>query len=198
MYRIALACAALLLCGSAANADVIINWLCTECLIAELPASTVGGVTLTSHSDTTLTGSVAAGTGVPGVYSLGAMSFKTGGAPFFAVFPPAMESINLTGILDGTTVDLHGSINWFYEFPLTGFVQLTGSDVSIEGIINLGIPVPSIPPNETRTVGISGGFITVPGPELGAGLPGMLSACGALWYLARRKRLSRTTRDAYA
>jgi hypothetical protein len=70
MHRIALACAALLLCGSAANADVIIN----PGGDTELPASTVGGVTVTTGTVTAgnryLTASIAAGTGVPGIYSV--------------------------------------------------------------------------------------------------------------------------------
>jgi hypothetical protein len=70
-------------------------------------------------------------------------------------------------------------------------VELTGSNVDIFGKISFDVSSCCLyPPNESRTVGFSGGDISVPGPELGAGLPGMLSACGVLWYLARRKRLA--------
>jgi len=39
----------------------------------------------------------------------------------------------------------------------------------------------------TVTVGISSGEV-VPGPVVGAGLPGLLAACGGLVALARRRR----------
>jgi hypothetical protein len=41
--------------------------------------------------------------------------------------------------------------------------------------------------NGTKTVGISSGEVT-PGPIVGAGLPGLVAACGGLLALARRRR----------
>jgi hypothetical protein len=37
--------------------------------------------------------------------------------------------------------------------------------------------------------GASTGFASVPGPTVGAGVPGLLAACGLLFLLARRRRL---------
>src|SRR5262249_52718979 len=82
----------------------------------------------------------------------------------------------------------------------TGSLQFT-STYPVGGPANIDITTTALPlvggasqtldqlvaASRTATVGVSSGEV-VPGPIVGAGLPGLVAACGALLAFARRRR----------
>lgn len=126
----------------------------------------------------------------------------TGTAPFVS----SLTSNTLTGT--GTTLTLQtfydmnngianqnlatdltiGGPQTFTTGPLTGVFQtnvpLTGNPYSI--IAMYEVTTASVGGSANATINVS-----VPGPIVGAGLPGLLAACGGLIALARRRRQQR-------
>ena len=143
---------------------------------------TVDGITLTG-TGTLVNVSIAAGTGdgavfqatgfpnvTSGTYTLGAVAF-TAGPKFF-------------GTLTVTTST--GSPQFTSTFPMGAndrMIDLTttalGGGQTLDQLVAA---------SGTVTVGISSGEVAVPGPIVGAGLPGLVMACGGLIAFARRRR----------
>jgi hypothetical protein len=84
--------------------------------------------------------------------------------------------------------------NTFVEIAATGVLIISG-----EGILTLtgkdatsalfNLTANTSGGTSTLTMNFSSAAVAVPGPIVGAGLPGLLLACGALLLLARRRRM---------
>ena len=152
---------------------------------------------------------------IPGTYSLGAVSL-TAGPNVAEQYPvtvqsPASEAFTYS---DSAGNALTGDIQWNFLQDNTpnprffgsmtvltssgsaGF-RATWSPNSIDAIdfttsqIGGGFATLDalVAAHGTTTVGISSGEVaTVPGPIVGAGLPGLVAACGGLLALSRRRR----------
>jgi hypothetical protein len=152
---------------------------------------------------------------IPGTYSLGAVSLTAG--PNVAerypvtVQSPASEAFTYSDSAgNALTGDIHwnflqdntpnprffGSMTVLTSSGSAGFMA-TWSPNSIDAIdftttqIGGGFATLDalVAAHGTTTVGISSGEVaTVPGPIVGAGLPGLVAACGGLLALSRRRR----------
>jgi opacity protein-like surface antigen len=156
---------------------------------------------------------------ITGTYTLGMVTLQAGpisGEQYPTILQtPVSESFNYS---DGTGNKLTGDIHWnfvqdntnnpkfFGSMTITGSVgssDFTGAFVvGSSGGIDFtasGIPGPPVgrtldqvvQAGATVTVGISSGE-AVPGPIVGAGLPGLVAACGGLVALGRRRRRKQT------
>lgn len=152
---------------------------------------------------------------IPGTYSLGAVSL-TAGPNVVERYPvtvqsPASEAFTYSDSAgNALTGDIHwnflqdntpnprffGSMTVLTSSGSAGFMA-TWSPSSIDAIdftttqIGGGFATLDalVAAHGTTTVGISSGEVaTVPGPIVGAGLPGLVAACGGLLALSRRRR----------
>jgi len=206
---IAAACVALSLLGisSSARADIF-NFNGST---GDITFSKTAGGTLDITSGA-LTGFGGLSTSsVQGTYTLGALNITTGVENASLVFPVmtgATETLSVTG--PGGTDTLSGMITWSFvtgNSNIPEFVGLftgTGTGAyaafSVPGLsvdleannIGIGKSLGGLAPGGSFTQPASGGEITttngVPGPLMGAGLPGIVAACGGLFLLARRRR----------
>ena len=149
-----------------------------------------------------------------GNYTLGPVSFTAGpnvGEQYKA--GANTETFNFSDISGGGTDTLSGNIVWNFiqdntnnpkffgslmvtavggassaafkaAFPVGGNNAVDFTTSGLSGGITLDQLVAG---SLARTVGVSSGEI-VPGPIVGAGLPGLVAACGALLAFARRRR----------
>jgi hypothetical protein len=153
------------------------------------------------------------GVNIPGSYTLGGVSFT--GGPLNAVqqYPvtvqlPPSETFTYS---DTGGNALTGDIKWNFVEDATpnpglfgtmtvvnssGSAFFTGAfipnsmgliDITARNIAPFLTLDALVAANGTVTVGISAGEVT-PGPIVGAGLPGLVAACGGLLALARRRR----------
>ena len=87
-----------------------------------------------------------------------------------------------SAVFEETAANNQLSIDAVGTLSLTGFEPTPGVfSLSTQGV-GLGDP-------PATTVTFSATTVAVPGPIVGAGLPGILLACGALVAFARRRRL---------
>jgi len=202
---IAATCVALSLLGisSGARADIF-----------NFNGSTSGDITFTAGAGGTLsiTSSGLTGNGgvntstILGTYTLGPASITTGAENASLVFPVlsgAAETLSFTAS-NGT---LNGTITWSFVSGNTNIPEFVGlftgtgtgayAAFSAPGLSvdleanNLGTTLGTLAtaPGASTSAAVSGGEISgVPGPLMGAGLPGIVAACGGLFLLARRRR----------
>jgi hypothetical protein len=144
-----------------------------------------------------------------GNYTLGPVNFNAGpnvnelyaaaaNSESFAFTDTALDSltgtINWTAIQDNTTnpkffgrlvvATSSGSAAFTAAFPVGGNNAIDFTASALGGGLTLDQLVAG---SLSRTVGVSSGEI-VPGPIVGAGLPGLVAACGGLIAFARRRR----------
>lgn len=99
------------------------------------------------------------------------------GCVFSAVSPANTAQFEITGLISLTEV-----AGVSLDILASGWVYLTGYEKTF-GTFNFGTEGPG-----NTEVTFSATTIAVPGPILGAGLPGLIAACGGLVLLARRRR----------
>jgi hypothetical protein len=80
------------------------------------------------------------------------------------------------GLSNGVTLTLSGAGVTSASFPPIGSLHVIKDDFTLSGL------------NGFATQSALVNAFSVPGPIVGAGLPGMVAACGALLALARRRR----------
>jgi len=160
-------------------------------------------------------GAVFQATGFPNVngnYTLGGVTFTAG--PVSGEQYPAGANTETFNYSDGVNT-LAGNLHWNFiqdnttNPKLFGQITITTSTGSLQftstypvgGPANIDITTTALPlvggasqtldqlvaASRTATVGVSSGEV-VPGPIVGAGLPGLVAACGALLAFARRRR----------
>jgi hypothetical protein len=98
---------------------------------------------------------------------LGAPLFSGGGMTFTVTGNSATETADPSLILSGTGIFTFGAFD-----PTEGRFIISTQNVA----------------GGTGVVSYSANFVAVPGPVVGAGIPGLIAACGAMVILARRRR----------
>jgi hypothetical protein len=98
---------------------------------------------------------------------------------------------NPTFFASATINTVTGSLDFRGTFPVGSVNEMDFNTTAItlgQNTVHLDDLVAA---NQSATVGISSGQL-VPGPIVGAGLPGLVAACGGLVGLARRRRRKQT------
>ena len=185
----AVACAALI-AASPALADTIstqFNFVATTPLTADT-GNVATAATITSGAPDVVTSIVTDNTGlVPfsTIISLTSPTPTTLGSIFTKMFETSlgdfMETLTVTSVTTGASALNILAFGTITETPVPGGAQLDPSPVTYSA---------SYTQNNGPGTLINASFndATVPGPIVGAGLPGLLAACGGLIALARRRR----------
>ena len=169
--------------ASAASANVI-----------TLDASTSGDFTASCSSATqcavTSNGSVSGPTSTGGTYTFTGMnavldtcSAGTGCATFVSGSRGTVTVDGTTYTLTSLTLDGDGT-GVDFIFSAAGLLAPNDATLNTATTFNTLLSTSGT----TGLVALSSGEVNVPGPIVGAGLPGLVAACGGLFALARRRR----------